>query len=278
MEQRVLRILGTRGIPAAHGGFETFAERLALYLVARGWRVVVYGQDEGRAALREDCWQGIERVRIAVPGRGATSTIAFDWRATLHAAQHRDLCLTLGYNTAVFCALLKARGVRNIINMDGIEWSRAKWGPLARTWFRLNEAAGCRLGDHLVADHPEIEAHLRRQAPAHRITMIAYGADRIVDASDAPVRALGLVPGQYLSLIARPEPENSILEVVQGFSRRPRGVTLAVLVDRGGRELPMAAAFAAARIVLPATQRLSLARVDDGHFSFTVTTTHHPHD
>ena len=229
MELPVLRILGTRGIPAAHGGFETFAERLALYLVARGWRVVVYSQDEGRAALREDRWQGIERVRIAVPGRGASSTIAFDWKATRHAAQHRDLCLTLGYNTAVFCALLKARGVRNIINMDGIEWSRAKWGPLARTWFRLNEAAGCRLGDHLVADHPEIEAHLRRQAPAHRITMIAYGADRIVDASDAPVRALGLQPGQYLSLIARPEPENSILEVVQGFSRRPRGVTLAVL-------------------------------------------------
>ncbi len=59
---------------------------------------------------------------------------------------------------------------------------------------------------------------------------------------------------------------------------RPASVTLAVLVDRGGRELPMAAAFAAARIVLPATQRLSLARADDGHFSFTVTNPHHPHD
>ena len=229
MQQRVLRILGTRGVPAAHGGFETFAEQLALYLVARGWRVVVYCQDEGPAALREDRWQGIERVRIAVPGRGASSTILFDWKATLHASSNPDLCLTLGYNTAVFCALLKLRGIRNIINMDGIEWSRAKWGPLARTWFRLNEVAGCRLGDHLVADHPEIELHLRRQARPDRISMIPYGADRISEAPDAPVRALGLQPGRYLTVIARPEPENSILEVVRGFSRRPRGVSLAVL-------------------------------------------------
>ena len=52
---------------------------------------------------------------------------------------------------------------------------------------------------------------------------------------------------------------------------RPASVTLAVLVDRGGRELPVAAAFAAARIVLPATQRLSLARADDGRFQFSLT-------
>ena len=51
---------------------------------------------------------------------------------------------------------------------------------------------------------------------------------------------------------------------------RPASVTLAVLVDRGGRELPVAAAFAAAKIVMPATQRLSLAKADDGGFSFTV--------
>ena len=88
MEQRVLRILGTRGIPAAHGGFETFAERLALYLVARGWRVVVYGQDEGQAALREDRWQGIERAGIRVSDGG--SDRAAD--AVERACEWRDAC------------------------------------------------------------------------------------------------------------------------------------------------------------------------------------------
>lgn len=226
---RTLRILGTRGVPAAHGGFETFAEQLALYLVAQGWRVVVYCQEEGVGPVYEDRWQGVERVHIPVQGDGPKSTIAFDWKATWHAGQHRDLCLTLGYNTAVFCAVLRLKGVPNVINMDGIEWSRAKWGGLAKTWFWMNDWAGCWLGNHLVADHPEIKVHLSSRVRPEKITTIAYGADRVTDMPTDAVRALGLEPGGYLTLVARPEPENSILEVVQGFSMRPRGVKLAVL-------------------------------------------------
>lgn len=225
---RTLRILGTRGVPAAHGGFETFAEQLALHLVASGWRVVVYCQEEGSGPVLEDCWQGVERVRIPVRRQGPASTIEFDWRAIRHAARQRELCLTLGYNTAIFCALLRAAGVPNVINMDGIEWSRAKWGPAAKTWFWLNDWAGCWLGNHLVADHPEIERHLATRVRADKITTIAYGADALRALPDAPVRALGLQPGRYLTLVARAEPENSILEVVSGFSRRPRGVQFVV--------------------------------------------------
>lgn len=226
---KTIRILGTRGVPAAHGGFETFAERLALHLVERGWRVVVYCQVEGGGPIRHDRWNGVERVNIPVQGEGPKSTIVFDWRATAHAAGSRELCLTLGYNTAVFCALLRSNRVPNLINMDGIEWSRAKWGPLAKTWLWLNERAGCWLGNHLVADHPEIKRHLATRVRAEKITTIAYGADRLTAVDDHPVRSLGLTPGRYLTLIARPEPENSILEVVRAFSARPRGYELAVL-------------------------------------------------
>ena len=229
--QKVLRILGIRGIPAAHGGFETFAEKLALHLVAQGWRVIVYCQDDGRGPVVEDVWQGVERVRIQVDLAGPKGTIVFDWKATLHAARHGDLCLTLGYNTAVFCTLLRSQGIPNLINMDGIEWSRAKWGPLAKTWFWLNERAGCWLGNHLVADHPQIAAHLRTRVRAEKITTIPYGADVVSTAPAEPVQALGLQPGSFLTVIARPEPENSLLEVVAGFSARPRGRQLVVMGD-----------------------------------------------
>lgn len=224
-----LRILGIRGVPAAHGGFETFAERLALDLVQRGWRVIVYCQQEGNEPLREDVWQGVERVHIAVKGDGPASTIKFDWQSTLHAANHTELCLVLGYNTAVFMAALRMRGVTTVINMDGIEWSRAKWGPVAKTWFWLNERAGAWLGNYLVADHPEIARHLSTRASPAKIHTIAYGADRLAQADAAPVQALGLRPGEYASVIARPEPENSLLEIVRAFSRRRRGKQLAVL-------------------------------------------------
>jgi glycosyltransferase involved in cell wall biosynthesis len=224
-----LRILGTRGVPAAHGGFETFAEYLALYLVKRGWAVTVYCQEDGTGPVYEDQWQGVHRVHIPVAAPGPKGTIIFDWRATLHAAGSRDLCLTLGYNTAAFCALFRLKGISNLINMDGIEWSRMKWGPLAKTWFWLNDWAGCWLGNHLIADHPQIKVHLSSRVSTQKITTIPYGADAITNAPTAPVEALGLVPGQFMTVIARPEPENSLLEIVQGFSREKRGITLVVL-------------------------------------------------
>lgn len=229
MRGKSLRILGTRGVPAAHGGFETFAEALARYLVVRDWRVVVYCQEDGEGSTFEDSWEGVERVRIPVAQTGPKGTVIFDWKATLHAAAHRDLCLTLGYNTAVFGALLRLKGIPNIVNMDGIEWARAKWGWVAKTWFWLNDWAGCWLGSCLIADHPEIKRHLESRVSAAKIVMIPYGADAVEAVDSAPLVDMGLQPGCYLTLIARAEPENSILEVVRAFSARPRGFKLAVL-------------------------------------------------
>ncbi|MCE2916194.1 MAG: DUF1972 domain-containing protein [Rubrivivax sp.] len=237
-----LHLLGTRGIPAAHGGFETFAQRLALHLVARGWRVVVYGQGLGVGDAVRDTWNGVERVTLPVPWSGAIGSVWFDWRAIGELLEHArregeppGLALTLGYNTAVFCQRLRRAGWVNVINMDGLEWAREKWGPLARNWFRLNERIALRVAGHLVADHPEIAARLLRMTgtPVHGI---AYGADAppepdaAMQADEAArLAALGLAPGQYLTLIARPEPENSVLEAVRGFSMRPRGMALVVL-------------------------------------------------
>lgn len=224
-----LRILGIRGVPAAHGGFETFAEYLALYLVKKGWKVTVYCQIDGTGPITEDTWEGVHRINIPVDRAGPAGTIQFDWIATRHAQKAGEPCLTLGYNTAIFCTLLRMARLPNVINMDGIEWQRAKWGAGPKAWFYLNEWAGAWLGNHLVADHPEIKAHLSRRTSPERITVIPYGAEDIRSADTAPVTALGLEPGRYLSVIARAEPENSLLEIVEGFSRKPRGMKLAVL-------------------------------------------------
>jgi glycosyltransferase involved in cell wall biosynthesis len=229
VKQPTLRILGIRGIPAAHGGFETFAQALALDLVAHGWRVIVYCQEEGSGAVVEDVWRGVQRVRLQVTTGGTAGTMLFDWRSIAHAARHQDLCLTLGYNTALFDLRLCLARVPHIMNMDGIEWHRAKWGAAAKAWFWLNERVGLRITDHVVADHPEIARHLARRGGAERITTIPYGADRIERDPTFDLSRFGLESGRYLTLIARPEPENSIVEVVQGFSARPRGVSLAVL-------------------------------------------------
>ena len=226
---KTVRILGTHGVPAAYGGFETAAENVGLHLAAAGWRVVVYCQTEGHGPITTDTWRGLERVNIPVDLPGWRGTSTFDLLSIRHAARHRDVCLTFGYNTAVFNLIQRVKGIPLVINMDGIEWSRKRWGPARQAILYVNERIACLLGNSLIADHPEIEVYLRRKAPARKITTITYGADAVESAPTAPVTSLGLEPGNYLSLICRPIPENSILELVRGFSARPRGVKLVVL-------------------------------------------------
>jgi glycosyltransferase involved in cell wall biosynthesis len=227
--RRTVRILGTHGVPANYGGFETAAENIALFLVKQGWRVIVYCQASGTGPIVEDVWHGIERVTIPVDLPGWKGTSRFDWLCIKHACRFRDLCLTFGYNTAVFNVMQRLKGIPNVINMDGIEWSRARWGFMKQAILYVNERIGCFVGNHLIADHPEIEKYLWTRAPKRKITTLTYGADPIADAPTEPVVKLGLEPGRYLTMIARPIPENSILEMVQGFSSKPRGVKLVVL-------------------------------------------------
>lgn len=229
MKKKVIRILGTRGVPAAHGGFETFAEHLALHLVEREWDVTVYCQLEGSGPIFEDYWHGVRRVNIPVKTKGAAGTIIFDLKSTLHALLTNQLVLTLGYNTALFCLLYRVRGLTNLINMDGIEWHRKKWGALAKTWFWINDWAGSILGNHLIADHPQIARHLETRVRPSKITMIPYGADKVIEANQTVLEEYGLKPFSYAILIARAEPENSILEVVKAWSAKPRGMRLVVL-------------------------------------------------
>ena len=130
--------------------------------------------------------RGTDRVRLA-----------FDPQ---HASREDGVCLVLGYNTAVFMALLRWRGKKILINMDGIEWRRPKWSLPVRAWFYLNEWLGAWLGHRLVADHPAIEDHLATRRPRGAIAMIPYGGDEVTAASAAPVAALGLTPQKYLHL------------------------------------------------------------------------------
>jgi len=224
-----VRILGTHGVPANYGGFETAAEKVGLHLLSAGWRVIVYCQVDGTGDLTYDEWNGLERVNVPVDLPGWRGTSLFDLKCVRHASEFDDLCLVFGYNTGVFNTLQRFKKIPMVINMDGIEWSRKRWGFTRQAILYVNERFSAAVGNHLIADHPEIEKYLWTRAPKRKVTMIAYGADEVLDADDGPVRALGLEPGGYLTLICRPIPENSILELVEGFSRRPRGIKLALL-------------------------------------------------
>lgn len=224
-----VRILGTHGVPANYGGFETAAEKVGLHLREAGWRVIVYCQVDGKGDISYDEWNGLERVNLPVDVPGWRGTSLFDLKCVRHASEFPDLCLVFGYNTGIFNTWQRFKKIPMVINMDGIEWSRARWGFFRQAILYINERFSAAVGNHLIADHPEIEKYLWTRAPKRKVTMIAYGADEVHEADEAPVRAMGLEPGKYLTLICRPIPENSIVELVQGFSARPRDYKLVIL-------------------------------------------------
>lgn len=225
-----LSILGIRGIPARHGGFETFAEKIALYLAGKGWDVTVYCQREADEEFpSETIWGGVKLINITVRGQGSLGSVVFDFKSICRALSEGGVFLTLGYNTAIFNLLQLFKGQTNIINMDGIEWRRDKWGAIAKAWFWLNERAGCWIGNHLVADHPKIKEHLATRVSVDKITMIPYGGDEVLSADASLLAPYGIDQDNFSVIIARPEPENSFLEMVRAFSCKSRGHKLVVL-------------------------------------------------
>ena len=226
---RHLIILGIRGLPAAHGGFETFAERLAPYLLGRGWAVTVYCQGSLTGRRDEDEWKGVRRIHIPVACNGSLGSIEFDIKCVADLEGQDGTILTLGYNTGFLSVWLRLKNRRNLINMDGLEWKRAKYGFASRAYLWLNERLAALSGTRLIADHPVIADHLATRAARAKIDTIPYGSDPIYEASPEPLAALGLDPGGFFTLIARPEPENTVLEIVRAFSAEPRGAKLVVL-------------------------------------------------
>ncbi|MEM6638053.1 MAG: DUF1972 domain-containing protein [Pseudomonadota bacterium] len=225
-----LNILGTRGIPPAHGGFETFASALSRHLVTRNWRVNVYCQDdEGRYADgNQDEWKGVTRTHFRAKRPGPLGSMEFDLKCVRHVLGMPGIDLVLGYNTAIFCVLQRLKGRRIIMNMDGIEWKRLKWSMGPKAWFFINEIIGANLANVTITDHPEISRHVAARCFDVPL-MIPYGGDEIRQADPELLAPFGVIPDRYLISVARIEPENSILELVQGAAAMPEGYKLLIL-------------------------------------------------
>lgn len=226
-----IAILGTRGIPARYGGFETFAEQLAVRLVERGHDVTVYC--EANIGPQPGEYRGIRLQYIGCPNVSSLSTILFDLRCLWDARKHYDCVYMLGYGSALFCFLPRLWGTEVWINMDGIEWARAKWGLIARTYFRAMEAIAMWTADGIVADADSIRHHLvSRHSRLPDCSVIAYGSNVPRSAPDVDqISRWCLRPNEYYLVVARLEPENHIREIISGYCKSESQRPLIVIGD-----------------------------------------------
>ncbi len=222
-----IAILGTRGIPARYGGFETFAEELSLRLTRRGHEVTVYCRNQPEAHT----YEGVRRQYLPTIRHKYLDTIAHTLVSTIHLILHRqDAALYCNAANALFTFLPRLLGIPVALNVDGLERRRRKWNQLARSWYLISEWLATFCPTATVTDARSIaEYYLKRYGKATRF--IPYGAETgRVETADA-LTSLGLEPRRYFLYVSRLEPENNALLVREEFERLDTPVKLALIGD-----------------------------------------------
>lgn len=222
-----IALLGTRGIPARYGGFETFAEELSVRLVERGHAVTVYCRS--RHAGRE--YRGVRLRYVPAIRHKYFETVAHTGLSTLDLLGRRfDVALYCNAANAIFTWLPRVAGVPTALNVDGLERHRRKWNRVAKGWYRISEWLATWCCSAVVTDAEKIrEFYLREYGKDSEF--IPYGAETGKVAAAEAVRALGLEPGRYVLYVSRLEPENNALLVREAFEKVRTDFQLAIVGD-----------------------------------------------
>jgi len=242
-------ILGTRGIPARYGGFETFAEELSTRLAKRGHQVTVYCRERHS----EPAYRGVRLQYLPTIRHKYFDTIAHTALSTLHVLGSRyDALLYCNAANALFTWMPRAFGMPVALNVDGLERHRKKWNALAKAWYRWSERLATWMPNAVVTDAQAIAQYYREKYQRDSV-MIPYGAELETVESTAVLEKLGLEPKKYFLYVSRMEPENNGLLVREAFERVATDLKLALIGDA-----PYAAEYVAkvrdtrdARVVIP---------------------------
>lgn len=220
-------ILGTRGIPARYGGFETFAEELSTRLVARGHDVTVYT----RQRYAEPTYRGVRLRYLPTIRHKYLDTIAHTFLCTLDLLDHRyDSLLYCNAANAVFTWLPRALRMPVALNVDGLERNRKKWNAAARAWYQISEWLATWMPNVVVTDAQVIADYYHHRYRRDSV-MIPYGAEVGPVETAEILPRLGLESRDYFLYVSRMEPENNALLVREAFERVETSAKLALIGD-----------------------------------------------
>lgn len=230
-------LIGTRGIPAAYGGFETAIEEIGSRLVDRGHDVIVHCRTGNAAKLSGDpttpdprSYRGMQLVHLPAVGIKAAETISHTTASGIRHLMLRDTDINIVFNAAnsTLIPLLRAGKTPVLVHVDGLEWKRSKWGMLGKQYYRYAESLAVRWGDGLIADAVGIQEYYRLQFGVET-TMIPYGAPILNYVGTDSLPELKLRHRGYHLVVARLEPENHVDMIVEGYHRSSATLPLVVV-------------------------------------------------
>ncbi|HET6891741.1 MAG TPA: glycosyltransferase [Pyrinomonadaceae bacterium] len=225
-----IAILGTRGIPASYGGFETFAEHLSTRLVSRGHEVTVYCRAH-YVSPRQLEYQGVKLKVLPTIRHKYFDTVVHAFLSALYAVPKRfDAALICNAANAPFAGILRCTGTPVAINVDGLEHKRKKWNWLGRRYYLLAERLSTILPNVTVTDAQVIHDYYlaRHNAPS---TMIAYGSEVERKPDRATIKRWRVEPNRYILYVSRLEPENNAHLVIEAFKRVRTAYKLLIVGD-----------------------------------------------
>jgi len=210
-----IAIIGSRGIPARYGGFETFAEHLSKDLVHHGHTVTVVVEKGHPGA--EELDPKIKRIASAY--KKSVHPVWYYWDSLRLTMGKNDIVLVCGVGGALFYPMYRSAKTKLITNVDGLEHLRTKFSRVKKGYVRLAQRLTRQYSQHIIADGTGIrefwENHLH--VPPSKISVIEYGADEPKSFRKEDLQAFGLESGNYYLIVARLVPENHIREMIEGF-------------------------------------------------------------
>ena len=218
-------LLGTRGIPALHGGFETAVQFIGPGLARRGWDVTVYCRNPGQK-LRE--FEGTRLVNLPALRMKSAETLSHTALSAGHALfQALDVAIVFNSGNAPFVTPLKLRGLPVAVHIDGLEAQRAKWEGFGAKYYAWAERSSVKHADAIIADARAIGDYVREKYGRDSV-YLPYGAP-LVDPPTPRLPELGLQAQDYHLSVARFEPENHVVEIVRGYRRSQATLPLVVV-------------------------------------------------
>ncbi|WPN48582.1 DUF1972 domain-containing protein [Pseudomonas sp. P8_241] len=216
MQYRVA-IIGTVGLPAQYGGWESLSEQLVLNL-DKTYDMTVYCSAFSYAE-RPKKFGNAKLVYIKLKANGFQS-IPYDIVSMLRAYRESDVMLILGVSGCIALPVIRLLTKKAIIvNIDGFEWKRAKWSPLIKKFLKFSERLAVRFADRIVTDNKVLRDYVLSEYGVDS-TLIAYGGDQALKSAvdeEAAVQ-FDFLNSPYAFSVCRIEPENNIHLILQAFS------------------------------------------------------------
>ena len=218
---RKIAIIGTVGIPAKYGGFETLTEYLTKEL-GSSYEMTVYCSSKAYKNKLKS-YHNAQLKYINLNANGVQS-IPYDIISVFKSLRNSDALLILGVSGCIVLPFVKLISKKKIIiNIDGLEWRREKWGKFIKWFLKYSEKLAVNNADEIITDNKAITDYVQSEYGA-KSHLIAYGADHVANEvlSEEVILKYSFLKEEYSFKVCRIEPENNIHVILEAFSNLPR--------------------------------------------------------